>query len=69
MPKGSWWTDLIKTCRTIEGAWNILDMEFADRRKLMDELLSEINNLRPVQRDSKSSTNFATTISCYINRR
>ena len=33
----------------------------------MDELLSEINNLRPVQRDSKSLTHFATTISCYVN--
>ena len=67
MPKGSWWTDQVKTCKTIDSAWNILDTEFADRRKLMDELLSEINNLKPVKRDSKSFTQFATTISCYVN--
>ena len=33
----------------------------------MDELLSEINSLRPVRRDSKSFTHFATTIACYVN--
>ena len=33
----------------------------------MDELLSEINNLKPVRRDSKSFTHFATTVSCYVN--
>ena len=67
MPKGSWWTDQVKTCKTIDSAWNILDTEFADRRKLMDELLSEINNLKPIKRDSKSFTHFATTIACYVN--
>ena len=67
MPKGSWWTDQVKTCKTIDSAWSILDTEFADRRKLMDELLSEINNLKPVRRDSKSFTHFATTVSCYVN--
>ena len=30
-------------------------------------LLSEINNLKPVRRDSKSFTHFATTVSCYVN--
>ena len=67
MPQGSWWTDQVKTSKTIDSAWEILDTEFADRRKLMDELLSEINNLRPVKGDSKSFTHFATTIACYIN--
>ena len=33
----------------------------------MDEMLPEINNLRPVRRDSKSFTHFATTIVCYLN--
>ena len=37
MPKGSFWTDQVKTCKTIDSAWIILDTEFADRRKLMDE--------------------------------
>ena len=67
MPQGSWWTGQVKTSKIIDKAWKILDTEFADRRKLMDELLSEINNLRPVRRDSKSFTHFATTIACYVN--
>ena len=46
MPKGSWWTDQVKTCKTIDSAWKILDTEFANRQKLMDELLSEISNLK-----------------------
>ena len=31
MPQGSWWTDQVKTCKTIDSAWKILDTEFADR--------------------------------------
>ena len=67
MPKGSFWTDQVKTCKTIDSAWIILDTEFADRRKLMDELHTEINNLKAVKRDSKSLTHFATTIACYVS--
>ena len=67
LPKSSWRTDQVKTCKTIDSTWNILDTDFADRRKLMDELLSEINNLKPVRRDSKSFTHFTTTVSCYVN--
>jgi hypothetical protein len=39
-----WWTDQVKTCKSIDRAWEILDVEFADKRKLMDELLTGINN-------------------------
>ena len=67
MAKGSFWTDQVKTCKTIDSAWIILDTEFADRRKLMDELHTEINNLKAVKRDSKSLTHFATTIACYVS--
>ena len=67
MPQGLWWTDQVKTSKTIDSAWKILDTKFADRRKLVDELLSEINNLRPVTRDSKSFTHFTTTIASYVN--
>ena len=49
MPRG-WWTDQVKTCKSIGQAWGILDVEFEDKRKLMDTLLSEINNLKPVKR-------------------
>ena len=66
MPKG-WWTDQVKTCKSIEQAWGILDVEFEDKRKLMDSLLSEINNLKPVKRDSKSLTMFSTTIRRYVD--
>ena len=33
----------------------------------MDELHTEINNLKAVKRDSKSLTHFATTIACYVS--
>ena len=45
-PRGSWWSDQVKTCKTIDSAWKILDTEFADKSKLMDELL-EINSHKP----------------------
>jgi len=28
MPKGYWWTEQVKTCKTIVQAWSILDVEF-----------------------------------------
>ncbi|KAK3722850.1 hypothetical protein QZH41_007806 [Actinostola sp. cb2023] len=67
MPKGYWWTEQVKTCKTIVQAWSILDVEFEDKRKLMDTLLAEINNLKPVKQDSKSLTMFATTVQRYVN--
>ena len=59
----------MKTCKAMamDSAWKILDTDFADRRKLKDELPSEINNHRPVKGDSNSFTHFATTIACYVN--
>lgn len=66
MPRG-WWTDQVKTCKSIGQAWGILDVEFEDKRKLMDTLLSEINNLKPAKRDSKSLTMFSTTIRRYVD--
>lgn len=67
MPKGLWWTDQVKTSKDIDRAWDILDVEFADKRKLMDELLTGINNQKLVKRDSKSLTRYATLISGYVN--
>ena len=67
MPKGFFWTDQVKTCKDIDQAWEILENEFANERKLMDELLAEMNNLKQVKRDSKSLTRFATTISVFVN--
>ena len=67
MPKGFWWTDQVKTWKTIDKAWDILDIEFADKRKLMDELLTEISGRRPIKKDSKSLAQYATTITSYVN--
>ena len=55
IPKGFFWTDQVKTCKDINQAWEILDNEFANKRKLMDGLLAEINNLKQVKRDTKQS--------------
>jgi hypothetical protein len=49
MRKGPWWTDHVKTCKSIGRAWDILDVEFDDKRKLNDELLTGINNQKPVR--------------------
>ena len=67
MPKGFFWTDQVKTCKDIDQAWEILENEFANKRKIMDELLSEINKLKQVKRDTKSLARYATTISVYVN--
>ena len=67
MPKGFFWTDQVKTCKGINQAWEILETEFANERKLLDELLAEMNNLKHVKRDSKSLTRYATTISVFVN--
>ena len=67
MPKGIFWTDKVKTCKDIDQAWEILENEFANERKLMDELLAEMNNLKQVKRDSKSLTRYATTIFVLVN--
>ena len=66
IPKGFFWTDQVKTCKGINQAWEILETEFANTRKLM-ELLAEMNNLKHVKRDSKSLTRYATTISVFVN--
>ena len=67
MPKGFFWTDQVKTCKGINQAWEILETEFANERKLMGELLAEMNNVKHVKRDSKSLTRYATTISVFVN--
>ena len=67
MPKGSWWTEQLKTCKNIDTAWEILDIEFADKRKLMDELLAEIDNYSTVKGDSKSLGRFETSISVFVS--
>ncbi len=67
MPKGFWWMDLVKTCKSIGRAWDILDVEFANKRKLIDELLTGINNQKPVKRNSKSLSQYASLITGCVN--
>ena len=67
IPKGSWWTEQLKTCKNIDRAWEILDIEFADKRKLMDELLAEIDNYGTVKGDSKSLGRFATSVLVFVS--
>ena len=67
MPKGFWWTDQVKTCKSIDRAWEILDIEFAVKRKIMDGLLASINCQISVKGDSKSLTRYATLIAGYVN--
>ena len=52
LPKNTFWTDQVRPSTTIDQAWKILDIEFGDKRKLMDELLKEITSLKPVKRFS-----------------
>ena len=67
LPKNSFWTDQVRPSTTIEQAWKILDTEFGDQRKLMDELLKEITNLKPVKSDSTSLSRYAATILGFVN--
>ena len=64
--RGSWWAEQVKTCKVIDRAWKILDTEFADKRKLMDVLLTEVNNYGVVRSDPKSLDCYATSISVYV---
>ena len=40
----------------------MLDTEFGDQRKLMDTLLNEITNLKPIKNDSNSLSRNAARI-------
>ena len=62
LPKNSFWSDQVKPSTTIEQAWKILD-----ERKLMDTLLNEITNLRPVKSDSFSLSRYASRIQSFVN--
>ena len=67
MPKGSWWTEQLKTCKNIDRAWEILVIEFADKRELMDELLVVIDNYGTVKGDLESLGRFATSVSVFVS--
>ena len=56
-----------RTCKVIDRVWEILDIEFADRRKLIDVLLSEVNNYGVVRSDPKSLACYTTSISVYLS--
>ena len=67
LPTNSFWANQVRPCQTIDQAWKILDTEFGDQRKLMDRLLREITNLKPVKSDSTSLSRYAATILGFVN--
>ena len=67
LPKSSFWANQIRPSQTIDQAWKILDTEFGDQRKLMDGLLKEITNLKPIKSDSFSLSRYAATIVGFVN--
>ena len=65
LPK-NWRSDEVKSCKTIEQAWEILDLEFGNKRKLMDDLLKDITDYKPVRSDSESLSRYATKITAFV---
>ena len=67
LPKNFFWSDQVRPSKKIEQAWKILDTEFGDQRKLMDTLLNEITNLKPIKNDSNSLSRYAARILSFVN--
>ena len=67
LPKYCFWADQVKYCKSVEKAFEILDKEFADKRKLMDDLLNEITFHKQVKSDSASFSRYATKIMGFAN--
>ena len=67
LPKHSFWSNQVKYCKTITQGWEILDNEFGNKRKLMDELLRDITNIKPVKSDANSLSRFAAKILSFSN--
>ena len=44
LPKHLFWTNQVKYCQSISQAWGILDNEFDNKRKLMDEIFKDITS-------------------------
>ncbi len=63
----NFWTNQIKYGQSITQAWQILDNEFNNKRKLMDEILKDITNLKPIKYDAKSLARFAAKILSFAN--
>lgn len=57
----------MKICKDIDRAWEIFDIEFADKRKLMDEFLVEINNYGVVRSDFKSLVRYVILIFVFVS--
>ena len=62
LPKNSFWSDQVQPSKKTKQAWKILDTEFGDQRKLIDTLLNEITNLKPMKNDSNSLSRYAANI-------
>jgi hypothetical protein len=67
LPKHLFWTNQIKYSQSITNAWEILDNEFNNKRKLMDEILKDITNIKPARSDAKYLARFAAKILSFAN--
>ena len=67
LPKNSFWSDQVRPSKKIEQARKILDTKFGDQRKLMDKLLNEITNLKPIKNDSNSLSRYAARRLSFVN--
>ena len=66
LPKNSFWSDQVRQSKKIERALKILDIEFGDQRKLMDTLLNEMTNLKPIKNDSNSLSRYTARILSFL---
>lgn len=57
----------MKICKDIDRVWEIFDIEFVDRRKLMDKFLIEINNYGVVRSDLKCLVCYVILIFVFVN--
>ncbi len=61
LPKHSFLADQVKYCKSVKKAFEILDIEFANKRKLMDELLNKITYHKQVDSVSETPCHFKET--------
>lgn len=57
----------MKICKVIDRVWEIFDIEFVDRRKLMDMFFVEVNNYGVVRSDFKSLVCYVILIFVYVS--
>lgn len=57
----------MKICKVIDRVWEIFDIEFVDKRKLMDVFFVEVNYYGVVRSDFKSLVCYVILIFVYVS--